>query len=175
MLSKRSIWFDVSIISKIYSLNMPSHSISFWVQFSFDKEREERESRVLPLLSIFHFLVFEILIFGDFCLEVCNPKNQRKRIALGTRKWGWDGGRGRYWTWKACGYMGVSRCKLDLQGFLGMGCGEEVIWVHKYPVKYYWGQSCCRRLWTLVVVVVMVTAEEEVLTKQQKTHHVQQQ
>jgi hypothetical protein len=75
------------------------------VQFSFDKEREERErereereSIVLPLLSIFHFLVFEILIFGDFFLEVCNPKKRKKRkeIALGTSKWGWDGGRGRY-------------------------------------------------------------------------------
>jgi len=49
-------------------------------------------------LSIFHFLVFEILIFGDFFLEVCNPKKRKKRkeIALGTSKWGWDGGRGRY-------------------------------------------------------------------------------
>jgi hypothetical protein len=89
----------VSLISKIHSLNMPSHSISCECNFHLTKrEKRERESRVLPLLSIFHFLVFEILIFGDFFLEVCNPKKRKKRkeIALGTSKWGWDGGRGRY-------------------------------------------------------------------------------
>jgi hypothetical protein len=66
------------------------------------RERErERENRVLPLLSIFHFLVLEILIFGDFFLEVCNPKKTKKRNRLGNKQVGVGRGEGEVLNMKS--------------------------------------------------------------------------